>query len=395
MIMRKSIYVLAVIFFLSMTVSIAASAAVVKSIGSGVDPAIDGSKITWARTNGNELYLYDLATAKTSKITTSLSCYPDIDVSSNTLVWCENIKGPRLAVYNMGTKKARYIPLSEKWVRSSISNGKIVWSTKGSINMYDVSTGQQAFVANGYNPDISGNKIAYEAVDTEGGHYIVIYDIVSKDIATVSRDGDLTKPKISGDYVIYDYMGNLAQYNVATGENKVLNENNIAGHSDEGELYDYALQGPVSVYAKSHDSMMGLAGVYVYDSGTEDFQWIRATGDKTGVTIDISGDSTGMNIVWGFVPDSESSKKVNGGIYLTPYVQAETGPLDINTWRDGAKANIYGSDGRFIVSASGSTMHENLPFGGYTVTLSGMGEPATRSMSFNMTGEGVYMDFPV
>lgn len=232
-------------------------------------------------------------------------------------------------------------------------------------------------------------------MDIEGGHYIVIYDIMSKEIATVSRDGDLTNPKISGDYVIYNYMGNLAQYVIATGENRIINENNIAGHSDENELYSYALQGPVAVYAKSHNNMMGLAGVYAYDTGTGELQFMRANGDSTGSTMDISGDSTGMNVVWGFVSNSESTKKVNGGIYLSSYARTEVGPLDINTGRDGSRADVYGSAGNLILSASGSSVHENLPFGEYMVVLSGMGDPATRTMSFNMTGEGVYMDFPV
>lgn len=382
---------------LLMIMSAAASAAVVTRIGSGVDPAIEENMITYGRTDGKEIHLYNLATGKDIKIKTTLACYPDIDISSNKLVWCENGKAPRLVIYDIKTGKPTYnIKLAEAWVNPSISNGKIVWSDKGSINLFDISTKSQSVIASGYNPDISGDNIAYEAVDSEGGHYIAIYNIATKTTVTISQTGDLTNPRISGDYVIYtDSGGNLAQYILATGENKVIAEITIPGHSDERELFSYALRGPVVVFAKSHDSMLGLAGIYAYDDGLRKLSFLNATGDNTGSMLDISGDSSsGFNIVSGFVGKADSAKKANGGIYVTQYVSYDTGTgnVYIDTGRDEASIAIFqGSQG--VLSKNGRTFEANLPVGKYMVILSGMGNPAVIIQTFELTSEGIFMDF--
>lgn len=376
--------------------SAAASAVAVTSIGSGVDPAIDGQMITWARTDGKEIHLYDKAIGKDLKIKATLACYPDIDISTNTLVWCENGKAPRLAIYDIKARKANYIPLPEAWIKPAISNGKIVWSAKGNINLYDVATKSQTVVATGYNPDISGDNIAYEAVDSAGGHYVSIYNIVSKGIFTVSQEGDLTNPRISGDYVIYTTgAGNLAEYIISTGEGRIINENNIPGHSDERELYSYALRGPIVVYSKSHDGPMGVAGVYVYDDGLRELRLLNATGDNTGATLDISGDSSGSyDVVWGFVGKADGAKKVNGGIYLASYSQTDIGigNVYIDAGGDSAKIAIY-QNGKLIAAKSGRIFEADLPVGAYMLILSNMGDPATVTQTFDLTNEGIYMEF--
>jgi len=382
-----------IVLVLFLLMATAASAIAIKPIGSGVDPATDGNMAAWARADGKEVHLYDLATWKDSKIKTSLSCYPDID--SNTLVWCENGKASRLVVYNIKMAQVSYISPVEAWTKPAISNGKIVWSSKGGINIYDVLTKEKAFVSNGYNPDISGDNIAYEAVDINGEHDIAIYNIVSKTTIIVQHEGDLTYPQISGDYIVFrDEMGNLAQFILATGGYKVINENNIPGHSDERELYSYALRGPMVVYDKAHNGPMGLAGIYVYDDGLPVLSPLSITGDKTGANVAISGDSSsGFNIVWGFVANAESAKKVNGGIYVSAYSPIKTGHLYINTGGDEAKIAIY-QNGKLILAKSGRNFDVELPIDEYMLVLSGMGNPATVTSLFNVTEEGVHMDFP-
>lgn len=381
--------------------SMAASAAVATSIGSGVDPATDGGMAVWARTDGKEIHLFNLVTGKDFKIKTTLSCYPDIDVGTNTLVWCENGKSPRLVVYNTQTAKASYIAPVEAWTDPAISWGRIVWSYQGNVNLYDVATKTQSVVAAGYNPDISGDNIAYEAVDSAGGHYIAIYNIASKATVTVSRDGDLTAPQISGDYVVFtDPRGYLARYILATGEYKVINENSIPGHSDERELYSYAPCGPVIVYDKTHDGPMGLAEIYAYDEGRSSLVPLNATGDNTGARVAISGDSMhGYSVVWGFVPKADGAKKVNGGIYVLAYAPTETGNLVqvgnvyVDTERDGTRISVFQKD-KLIATKSGRILDVDLPAGEYLLILTGMGDPATVTQTFNLTEEGIYMDFP-
>lgn len=388
--------VLVLILIISM--ASAASAAVATSVGSGVDPATDGNLVVFARTDGKEIHLFDLVTKKDFKIKTTLSCYPDIDFSTNTLVWCENGKAPRLSVYNMKTAKTINIAPVEAWTDAAISSGRIVWSRQGNVNLYDVATKTQSVVAAGYNPDISGDNIAYEVGDGS----VAIYNLASKTTKVVPHEGDLTDLDISGDYVVFtDHMGNLAQYVIATNEYKVINVNNIPGHSDEGVLYDYARCGPVVVYDRPRDDSMGLAGVYVYDDGRSTLGLLNYTGDNTGARVDISGDPAhGFNVVWGFVAKADGAKKVNGGIYTATFAPTDTGNLvqtghlHVDTGRDGTSIAVYQKD-RFIVANSGRTLEADIPVGEYMLIISGMGDPATTSQTFTLTEAGVYMNYPI
>lgn len=381
----------------------AALAVAIKPLGSGVDPATDENMAVWARADGKEVHLYNLAIWKDSKIKTSLSCYPGIDVSTNTMVWCENGKSPRLTVYNTKTKKANYIAPVEAWTKPAISNGMIVWSYKGIVNLYDIATKSRSVVAAGYNPDISGGNIAYEAVAAgTGEHDIVIYNIVSKENVTVDHVGDLSNPRISGDYVVFrDEMGNLAQFILATGGYKVINVNNIPGHSDEGNLFSYAVRGPVVVYDTSLDGPMGWAGVYVLDDGRPSLVPLSATGDNTGARVAISGDTMhGFDVLWGFVPKADSNKKVNGGIYYLHYDPTDavdlikTGNLYVDTQRDGTRIAVFQKD-RFITAKSGRILDADLPVGEYMLILSGMGDPATVTQRFNLTEGWNPLVFPI
>ncbi len=297
---------LALLFFVFLILTSAAvSAAQVTKIGNGSDPAVYGNKVVWV--DSGIIHVYDLATKTDTRVDSSAASNPNI--YGNKLVWYDGSSGtPRLAVYDISTAAKTYITKDvDSWSKPAIYGSRIVWSANGGIYMRDISTSTQTRVTDGTDPDIYDTRIAYsyDGIDAEG---IYVYDIITNEtILARHRDGNLYRPHIYGNKVIwsdfYTRMGYISMYNIDTKETIDVTSDNagntlipdaVDAGDDTGTHID--INGNRIVYSKSGNDQFGYAGVYVYDIPTGQSTPIYNYPREVYTTPDVYGNI----VVWGF-----------------------------------------------------------------------------------------------
>ncbi len=321
---------LSLLVFVFLILASAASAAQVTKVGNGSDPAVYGNKVVWA--DSGVIHVYDL-TARTDTIVDS-SAASNPDIYRNILVWHDNSSGtPRLAVYDISTAAKTYITKDvDSWSKPAIYGNRIVWSANGGVYMRDISTSTQTRVTDGTDPDIYDTKIAYsyDGIDAEG---IYVYDILTNEtILARHRDGNLYRPHIYGNKVIwsdfYTRMGYISMYNIDTKETIDVTSDNtgntlipdaVDAGDDTGTHID--INGDKIVYSKSGDDQFGYAGVYVYDIPTGQSTPIYNNPREVYTTPDVYGNI----VVWGF-DTTFGSGTSDKGIYVYDLAAESTIP---------------------------------------------------------------------
>jgi beta propeller repeat protein len=248
----------------------------INKIGTGHDPAIYGSKVTWVDTAGR-IHIYDLTTKIDTKINSSNASHPAI--YRNKLVWYDESNGtPRLTVYDILSGTRSYITQNvDQYSIPAIYGNRIVWSSSGNIYLRDISTSSQVQIAVGNSPDIYDNKVVYaSSVEIPESDYqgIRLYDINTKKAITICSEGDANTPHIYGNKVIwsdhYTRLGYIRMYDISTNKMiDVTSDNAYSGdpnNPDAGDDTGYcnAIYGDKIVYAKVSNDQFGNAGIYVY-----------------------------------------------------------------------------------------------------------------------------------
>lgn len=300
---RKFLSISLALIFLILA-STVASAMQYTKIGSGSEPAVDGSKVVW--TKGGIIHVYDLTTKKDTKISSSAASHPAI--SGNKLVWLDKSKGvPKLTVYDTKTNARSYITKNiDAESIPAIYGSKIVWSAIGNVYVRDISTSTQTKIAAGNNPDIYGNKISYDSDSAGDTPQIYVYDTTTKKAIDVSQYGDNIASHIYGNKVIwsdfYTRLGNIRMYDLVTKKQKEVTTGNDKTGYDTGGATD--ISGNKIVYLKHNNlAKPDLGDVYVYDIATRKSKQLSS--GSTAQTPVVSGNV----VVW----------SGSGNIYMTNY----------------------------------------------------------------------------
>ena len=311
-----SVFLVFVFLFLT---SASASAAQVTKIGTGYDPAVYGNEVVW--TNGVVIHVYDLTARKGTAVNSSAASHPAI--YGNKIVWHDKSSGtPRLAVYDIPTATKTYITQNvDQYSKPAIYGDRIVWSANDSVYLMDMSTSTQTVIGNGSNPDIYGTKVVYYSYseDPEADITVRMYDINTKEKATVTSYGYPNIPRIWGSKVIwsdvYNHQGYIVMYDMAT--NKTIDVTHPLDTDPDGNEYGastgtyIAIQDDKIVYNKCVDDYEGKPGVYVYNITEGQSTLIYGYSDDVYTTPEVYNNT----IVWGmdknYVDDAE-----NNDIYL-------------------------------------------------------------------------------
>lgn len=296
------------------------SATQTTKIGTGYNPAIYGSKLTWSDAAGS-IHIYDLATKKDTKINSSNASYPAI--YGNKLVWYDESSGiPRITVYDIPSGSKTFITTNVG--RPNICDTRLVWSDNDSVYLRDMSTSTQTKIGSGVDPDIYDTKVVYDSDTEEPGNYhsIRMYDISTKKAITIGDGGDSEKPLMYGNKIIwsdlYNQLGYIIMYDLSTKKTIDVTSEFIASddpnHLDAGAdtgLY-YVIYGDKIVYAKIYNDQFGNAGVYVYSISTGQSTPVFNYPNGVCTTPDIY-DNT---IAWGFDNRIGDNSASNNGIYV-------------------------------------------------------------------------------
>jgi len=315
--------VLTFIFLISLT-SIA-YAQIIK-IGTGQNPAIYGSKVTWSDTTSS-IHVYDLTTKKDTKISSSKASYPAI--YGNKIVWHDESSGvPRLTVYDMPSGKRSYITQNvDQYSIPKIYSNRIVWSANYNqsnynynVYMRDISTSIQTKIAYGEIPDIYDTKITYTYEGDEGPQ-VKVYDIVTKKTILVNNGSRLCGSHIYGNKVIgiNEYIGSgyIELYDLTTKKSIDIThdiswnpETSSQAGDDTGSCT--SIYGDKIVYAKICNDQFGNAGVYAYSIST----------GKSSPVINYPADVYttpavyGNTVAWGIDQPESSSVTGDKGIFV-------------------------------------------------------------------------------
>jgi len=202
--------------------SISVATAQVTKIGTGLDPAVYGSKVTWSDTAGS-IHIYDLTTKKNTKISSSKASYPAI--YGNKLVWHDESSGvPRITVYDIPSGIRTFVTQDiDDGSIPHIYGNYLVWSTNGGVYLrymspYKNVKSTQTQIAIGDCPDIYGTKITY-TYDNGDMPSVYVYDIATKKTIKASGSGENSSPHIYGNKVIwsnYFNAGYIAMYDTST-----------------------------------------------------------------------------------------------------------------------------------------------------------------------------------
>ena len=137
--------------------SISMASAQITKIGTGLDPAVYGSKVTWSDTAGS-IHIYDLTTKKNTIISSSQASYPAI--YGNKLVWHDESSGvPRITVYDIPSGIRTFVTqdIDDRSIPHIYGN-YLVWSANDGVYLRYMSPSKnvkstQTQIAVGDSPD--------------------------------------------------------------------------------------------------------------------------------------------------------------------------------------------------------------------------------------------------
>jgi len=248
-----------------------ATAVKVTKIGDGHDPAIYGSKVTWADLSG-VIHLYDLSTKIDTKISSTAASHPAI--YGNKLVWLDTGSGvPRITLYDIPSGSKTFVTKDvDDRSFPRIHGTRIVWDANGSVYMRDMSTSTQTKIGLGYDPAIYDTKIVYYSYTEADDKAIRMYYINTTKKITVNSNGDPNTPHIWDTKVIwsdfYNHQGYIAMYDMSTNKTiAVTSDLNTDPHGNEygaSTGTHVGIQNDTIVYNKCVDDYEGKSGVYVY-----------------------------------------------------------------------------------------------------------------------------------
>jgi|GEM_PF-817160 beta propeller repeat protein len=203
-----------------------------------ITPAIDGDWLVWVdgRHGGADIYLYDFAAGKETRITngTAVALWPDI--SGSRIVWQDNRLGdPEIWLYDAAAgNETRITNETGGQVMPAIDGDRVVWLDRragnaGGVYAMNLTTRATVRVSAGpvegdpliVSPDVSGGTIVW--ADGRGGNYTVFVSREGGEPVPLANGSALQGfPAVSGDRVVWSEVHNgsasVVVHNLATGE---------------------------------------------------------------------------------------------------------------------------------------------------------------------------------
>lgn len=299
--------------------SISVAAAQVTKIGTGLEPAVYGSKVTWSDTAGS-IHIYDLTTKKNTKISSSQASYPAI--YGNKLVWHDESSGvPRITVYDIPSGIRTFVTqdIDDRSIPHIYGN-YLVWSANDGVYLrymspYKNVKSTQTQIAVGYSPDIYGTKITY--IDNNGDVYV--YDIATKNTIDLGNGGSPSNPQIYGNKVIWinSIVGQLIEMYDMITQNTIdvtspMDENSDGSQAGTDAGSCYGIYGDKIAYAKLSDDMFGNAGVYVYSISAGQSTQVASYANGVCTTPAIYANT----VAWGIDKTCSWTLTNDNGIYV-------------------------------------------------------------------------------
>ena len=217
------------------------------------DPVISGDTVAWtdqsreiethdnnsraARGLADDIFVLDLNTGETRRITEAPAKRSGLKISGKRLVWLDNrnefgehYTHRDIYAYDLEADEEIAVAVAagaQHWV--AIEGDKVVWvdnrnsailgtdrsgcfqcpDNRFDIYLYDFATGDELVLdesgANNTMPDIHGNRVVWRDFDEEGRTAIRLFDIDTGDqrtLASPSLSG-VDRPLVSGDYVVW------------------------------------------------------------------------------------------------------------------------------------------------------------------------------------------------
>ncbi|KKH45718.1 hypothetical protein EO93_02295 [Methanosarcina sp. 1.H.A.2.2] len=136
-------------------------------------PAIYGKKVVWSQensSNASDIYLYNISTQQTGKITTTNSSIPEseLDIYGNIVVWTES---GNIYMHDIASNKTTQVTSNVSAYQPAIYANSIVYTIgdpysggNKDIYMYEISAARTTRITNStlaFSPSVYGDKIVY------------------------------------------------------------------------------------------------------------------------------------------------------------------------------------------------------------------------------------------
>ncbi len=293
--------ILLVLLFIGMSIPMASAG--IAEIGTGFIPAIYQDNVAWCDNTGTVHHL-NLTDGSDMIVAQANGSHPHI--YGDRVIWLDDpSEEPRLGIYNLSERKVSYVSGEfDELSRPRISGKNIVWGAGGSVYLYDVESGKTRELAEGYDPDVSGDRIVYIA-QVDRGTVIRVYSVYDDTTVTLPPVGDLYNPHIDGWRILfttaYEGSSDLYVYDLSRGQSTQIARSDIVSVSpdrpDYAGLFDKTeIRGDKIIYVRLIPNSSEEAGIWVYNVTTGGKSMPVGLWNIVDLSVDISGDT----IVWGY-----------------------------------------------------------------------------------------------
>jgi len=262
-------------------------------------PRISGNHVVWSSDDGNdnEIYLYDIATATTTQLT-STDDYDELKprVSGDKVVWerSGSHEKSEIILYDISSGATMQLTSNNiKDVDPEISGDKVVWygdvGDDQEIYLYDGATVTQLTNNDYYeaSPQVFGDNVVWYSAENSAVLDIYLYDGVSTELIASNGAGG-ADPQVSSEKVVWvgsDGDEEIYLYDIATEATVQLTDNGF----DDSRV---RISGDRVVW-QGDDGNDGKEEVYLYDIATDTTTQLTSN-DLRDVRPQVSGD----NVIW-------------------------------------------------------------------------------------------------
>jgi len=258
------------------------------------NPAISGNIVTYTslETGNANVFYYNLSNGTQTQVSYAPSPTEDTlsDVSGNTIVYATTAPFPEPAIQGYvigGTSNPITISsagLDEAATKPSINGSVVAWEQSDPSYTFQIfadnlSTGTTVDVTpsvnatqNAYDPQVSGNLVAYCEVSSAGSQVIVANLETLASTAVATGCSQLTGLDFSGDSVVYGYLDtstsetNIGLYNLSTGTETSISPTPGYSYEDPHISGDW-----VSYDADEQNSSGAFSSIVLYNIPTGDY----------------------------------------------------------------------------------------------------------------------------
>lgn len=306
---------------------------------------VDNKNIVWLE-ESKHIYLYDISSEKTTRITSDQAKPIDVDIYDNTIVWTDERGGKsNIYSYNSKSKTEKQITTSNKASRPSVSGSYIAWQDARNSDLdiyyYDMSSNKEIRATtnkyNQSNPSVHDGRIVFED-RREGVSNIYYYSISRKKEEQITdSDNDSKNPMAYGNIVIYNQKDSLYYYDIKNDETEEIESNIYDGITpviyNEDVLFAMRDDDITSLYMYNIDdeeseAFSGSIGEPKQPDASDKYVAFLSEGKKDKVMLyDVA--TTQLNTI--SPEDHEPDKPVVSNTYVVWYDKEEEDLFSYNT----------------------------------------------------------------